>query len=42
MHEESSAPHRFGVAQSAADHAGYDPAAIVLIKVENNHWKLVK
>jgi branched-chain amino acid transport system substrate-binding protein len=27
---------------SAADHAGYDPAAIVLIKVENNHWKLVK
>lgn len=27
---------------SAKDHAGYDPAAIVLIKVENNHWKLVK
>ncbi len=27
---------------SAADHAGYDAAAIVLIKVENNHWKLVK
>ncbi|MEY2632411.1 MAG: hypothetical protein RIR00_1065 [Pseudomonadota bacterium] len=26
----------------AADHAGYDPAAIVLIKVEDNHWKLVK
>lgn len=27
---------------SAGDHAGYDPAAIVLIKVENNHWQLVK
>ena len=27
---------------SAADHAGYDASAIVLIKVENNHWKLVK
>jgi len=27
---------------SATDHAGYDPSAIVLIKVENNHWKLVK
>ncbi|KAB2964381.1 ABC transporter substrate-binding protein [Zoogloea sp.] len=27
---------------NAADHAGYDPSAIVLIKVENNHWKLVK
>lgn len=27
---------------SAADHAGYDARAIVLIKVENNHWKLVK
>ena len=27
---------------SAGDHAGYDAAAIVLIKVENNHWKLVK
>ena len=27
---------------SATDHAGYDAAAIVLIKVENNHWKLVK
>lgn len=27
---------------AAADHAGYDPANIVLIKVENNHWKLVK
>lgn len=26
----------------AADHAGYDPAAIVLIKVENNRWTLVK
>lgn len=26
----------------ATDHAGYDPAAIVMIKVENNHWKLVK
>ena len=26
----------------AADHAGYDPASIVLIKVENNRWKLVK
>jgi len=25
-----------------ADHAGYDASAIVLIKVENNHWKLVK
>ena len=24
------------------DHAGYDASAIVLIKVENNHWKLVK
>src|SRR5574343_1324075 len=27
---------------SANDHAGYDASAIVLIKVENNHWKLVK
>lgn len=27
---------------SANDHAGYDPKAIVLIQVENNHWKLVK
>lgn len=27
---------------AANDHAGYDPEAIVLIKVENNHWKLVK
>jgi len=27
---------------AAADHAGYDASAIVLIKVENNHWKLVK
>ena len=27
---------------SSADHAGYDPAAIVLVKVENNHWKLLK
>ncbi len=27
---------------SATDHAGYDASAIVLIKVENNHWKLVK
>ena len=27
---------------SAGDHAGYDAAAIVLIKVENNRWKLVK
>lgn len=27
---------------SAADHAGYDPAAIVMIKVENNRWTLVK
>jgi branched-chain amino acid transport system substrate-binding protein len=26
----------------AADHAGYDASAIVLIKVENHHWKLVK
>lgn len=26
----------------AADHAGYDASAIVLIKVENNRWKLVK
>lgn len=26
----------------AGDHAGYDASAIVLIKVENNHWKLVK
>lgn len=25
-----------------ADHAGYDASAIVLIKVEDNHWKLVK
>ena len=25
-----------------ADHAGYDASAIVLIKVENNRWKLVK
>lgn len=27
---------------AVADHAGYDASAIVLIKVENNHWKLVK
>jgi branched-chain amino acid transport system substrate-binding protein len=27
---------------AANDHAGYDASAIVLIKVENNHWKLVK
>jgi len=27
---------------AATDHAGYDASAIVLIKVENNHWKLVK
>ena len=27
---------------SAGDHAGYDASAIVMIKVENNHWKLVK
>ena len=27
---------------SATDHAGYDAGAIVLIKVENNHWKLIK
>ena len=27
---------------TAGDHAGYDASAIVLIKVENNHWKLVK
>lgn len=27
---------------TANDHAGYDASAIVLIKVENNHWKLVK
>lgn len=27
---------------SANDHAGYDASSIVLIKVENNHWKLVK
>ena len=27
---------------SATDHAGYDASAIVLIKVENNYWKLVK
>jgi branched-chain amino acid transport system substrate-binding protein len=26
----------------ANDHAGYDASAIVLIKIENNHWKLVK
>ena len=26
----------------ASDHAGYDASSIVLIKVENNHWKLVK
>lgn len=26
----------------ANDHAGYDASAIVMIKVENNHWKLVK
>ncbi len=26
----------------AGDHAGYDASAIVLVKVENNHWKLVK
>ena len=27
---------------NAQDHAGYDASAVVLIKVENNHWKLVK
>jgi branched-chain amino acid transport system substrate-binding protein len=27
---------------AANDHAGYDASSIVLIKVENNHWKLVK
>lgn len=27
---------------SSSDHAGYDPAAIVLIKVENGQWKLVQ
>jgi len=27
---------------STTDHAGYDSSAIVLIKVENNNWKLVK
>jgi len=27
---------------AAHNHAGYDASAIVLIKVENNHWKLVK
>lgn len=27
---------------AAGDHAGYDPSSIVLIKVENNRWKLVK
>lgn len=27
---------------AADDHAGYDASAIVLIKVENNRWKLVK
>ena len=27
---------------SAGDHAGYDASAIVMIKVENNRWKLVK
>jgi branched-chain amino acid transport system substrate-binding protein len=27
---------------AANDHAGYDAGSIVLIKVENNHWKLVK
>ncbi|WP_245591350.1 ABC transporter substrate-binding protein [Derxia gummosa] len=27
---------------SPADHAGYDPKAIVLVKVENGAWKLVK
>ena len=27
---------------AAGDHAGYDAGAIVMIKVENNHWKLVK
>ena len=27
---------------NANDHAGYDGGSIVLIKVENNHWKLVK
>ena len=26
----------------AADHAGYDPSAVVMIKVENNHWTLLK
>lgn len=26
---------------SAADHAGYDPEAVVLITVEDNRWKLV-
>lgn len=29
-------------ALSHENHAGYDPAAIVLITVENNQWKLVK
>ena len=28
--------------RGAADHAGYDASSIVLIKVENNRWKLVK
>lgn len=27
---------------AAGDHAGYDASAIVMIKVESNHWKLVK
>lgn len=27
---------------SPSDHAGYDPSAIVLITVENGHWKLIK
>ena len=27
---------------SGTDHAGYDANSIVLIKVENNHWKLIK
>ncbi len=27
---------------SPTDHAGYDGSAIVLIKIENNNWKLVK
>ena len=27
---------------SPTDHAGYDPAAVVMIKVENNRWALLK